>query len=357
MPKIAIIGLGLIGTSLGLAMKQRSPKGLTIVGTDRDNGHAEQARKMGAIDQVESRPTAAVAEAELVIVATPIIAIRQVLQEIAPALRQGAVVTDTASVKGEIMKAAKETLPEHVNFVGGHPMAGSERSGPGGASATLFVDEKGRGRTYCVVPSVGAHEDAIDMVRGMAELVGARAVHIDAEEHDALIAAVSHMPIILSLGLFTLARSSPAWGDLSKLAGPAFGDLTRLAMGSPEMALDIFSTNRDNVIHWLDRMVTEMTRYREMLSGEERSLHEALLKAQIDRQSFEERTEETEREALTPKTSSAEQFLSLLVGARLMERGKEAEAMMKTDPNERRLRNREEERLERDEHENSNGAG
>lgn len=357
MPTIAIIGLGLIGTSLGLALKQRSPE-LTIVGMDRERGHAEQARKMGAVDRVEASATAAVAEAELVIIATPIIAVRPTLQEIAPALRHGAVVTDTASVKSEIMKAAREVLPPHVNFVGGHPMAGSERSGPEGASATLFVDEKGRGRTYCVVPSLDAHQDAIDTVRGIVQLVGARAVDIDAEEHDALIAAVSHMPIVLSLGLFTLARNSPAWGDLSKLAGPAFKDLTRLAMGSPEMALDIFSSNRDNVIHWLDRLVAEMGRYREMLSGEERPLHEAMLKAQLDRQTFEERPEEDEQrgEPQTPTTNVGEQFMALLVGARLMERGREVEALLKDDPKEQRLRERERERADRDGEENSNGG-
>lgn len=358
MAKIAIIGMGLIGTSLGLAIKQNLRSDLTVVGADRERENATKAQRMGAIDRAEGSAADAVKDAELVVVAAPIIAVRRVFEEIAPHLRPGATVTDTASVKGEIMKAARETLPAEVNFVGGHPMAGSDKSGPDAASADLFIDARGRPRTYCVVPSLDAHEQAISTVRGLAMLVGARPVHIDAEEHDALIAAVSHMPIVLSLGLFTMARSSPAWEDLSSLAGPAFTDLTRLAGGNPEMALDIISTNRENVLHWLDRLTAELARYRELLNGdEERPLHEVLLKAQIDREAFENQVPERREPAAPAQGGAGEQFLNILVGPRLMQRSRELADSIKTDPNEQRLRERELERAEDDGSGSTNGTG
>ncbi len=338
MARIAIIGLGLIGASVGLALKKNARVDIEIVGCDRDGSHANRAKKLGAVDRTEWSAAAAAEGADLVLVAAPIIAVRSVFAEIAPALRPGAIVTDTASVKGAIQEAAAELLPANVHFVGGHPMAGSDRSGPDAASASLFVDADGKGRPYCIVPSPGASEDAVRTVLGLVEMLGAEPVFIDAKEHDALVAGVSHMPILLSTALFMMARNSPGWNDMAPLAGPAFHDLTRLAKGSPEMALDIFFANRENVLHWIERLEAELARFRAILAGEERPLHEELLRAQIEREVFENR-DAPRGEPMMPRAS--DQFMTLLVGDRVMQRTRDIMELGQTDPKERRLRERE----------------
>jgi prephenate dehydrogenase len=268
-----------------------------------------------------------------------------VFEDIAPVLRPGAIVTDTASVKAPIMAAASITLPENVHFIGGHPMAGSDRSGPDAASAELFVDEKGAGRAYCLVASPTAAEQAVSTMVGVVEMVGGKPVFIDAHEHDALVAGISHMPIMLSVALFMMARNSKAWGDLSPLAGPAFRDLTRLTKGSPEMALDIFGSNRENVVHWLDRFSEELTRLRGLLSGDERALHEELLRAQMEREVFDERTGRPESELPEIRPLAAtDQLISLMVGERMVRRSQEMTELTRRDPVEQRLTTRQRER-------------
>ncbi len=339
MPRIAIIGLGLIGASLGLALRKNLDASVTIVGSDWEPQHASRAKKLGAVDRTEWTAAAAAEGADIVIVATPIIAVRQVFENIAPVLSRGAIVTDTASVKGVVIEAADELLPAHVHFVGGHPMAGSDRSGPDSASETLFIDENGAGRPYCVVPSTKASEEAIRNIIGLAERIGARPIFIDAKEHDALVAGVSHMPLLLSVALFTMARNSPSWDDMAPLAGPAFREFTRLAKGSPELALDIFSSNREHLLHWLGRFEDEIGRYRALLEGEERQLHQALLRAQIERERFDQ--VEPKRPEPSSGTGIGDQFMSMMVGERLMQRARDISNLTKVNREEQKLDERE----------------
>ena len=279
--RITIIGLGLIGGSLGLAMKAAGLPGSEIVGHDRARNAANKARKMGAIDRAEHNLPRAVERAGMVIIATPVLAVREVMQQIAPDLPDGCVVTDTGSTKERILEWAAELLPPSVSFVGGHPMAGKDTPGIDSAEAGLF-----RGRAYCLCPAVNAHEDAVRAVAGMVTLVGAEPLYMEPKEHDQYAAAVSHLPLLLSAALFSLLRASPAWNDLAPMASSGFRDVTRLASGDPRMSHDIFLTNRDAAVHWLDRMVEELQRYRGLLQGDTEELLEAFAKAQIDRDSF-----------------------------------------------------------------------
>ena len=279
--RITIIGLGLIGGSLGLAMKAAALSGTEIVGHDRARGAANKARKMGAIDRAEHNLPRAVERAGMVIIATPVLAVREVMQQIAPDLPDGCVVTDTGSTKERIVEWAAELLPPSVSFVGGHPMAGKDTPGIDSAEAGLF-----RGRAYCLCPAVNAHEDAVRAVAGMVTLVGAEPLYMEPKEHDQYAAAVSHLPLLLSAALFSLLRASPAWNDLAPMASSGFRDVTRLASGDPRMSHDIFLTNRDAAVHWLDRMVEELQRYRGLLQGDTEELLETFARAQIDRDSF-----------------------------------------------------------------------
>ncbi len=282
MAKIAIIGLGLIGGSLGLALKRSRLRDAEIVGFSRSIETREKARKAGAIDRAASDAQDAAKDAAIVIIATPILTIPQTMKDIASVLPANCVLTDVASTKGQVMRWAAELLPARVSFVGGHPMAGKELSGIDAADSALF-----EGRPYCVVPSPQADEAAVNVVVGIAELVGATPLFMDAEEHDSYVAAISHLPLVVSTALFSLVRESAAWPEMSRLASSGFRDVTRLASGSPEMSEDICRTNRENVVHWLDRMIAEIRKYRDLMEGDdEEALLRAFAKAKRERDEF-----------------------------------------------------------------------
>jgi prephenate dehydrogenase len=282
MERIAIIGLGLIGGSLGLAIKRAGLKDVQVAGTARTRDTIQKAKKLGAID-IDARSAAdAVRGARLVIVASPIMTTRHIFEEIAPELMPGAVVTDVGSTKGNVARWAKELLPGHADFVGGHPMAGKEHAGIAAADADLF-----KGRAWVIAPSVTAAESSVQTVVGLAQLAGATPLFMDADEHDSYVAAISHLPLLLSSALFSVAFGSAAWPELAQLASSGFRDTTRLASGSPEMAHDIMLTNSANVLHWLDRFIEELQRFRAVVAeGESKRVIETFAKAQIERDTF-----------------------------------------------------------------------
>ncbi len=335
MGKLAIIGLGLIGGSLGLALQKSKSVNADIVGWDRDYDTAQRALKAGAVQKISAGPEDAVRGASLVIIATPILSIRKVFDEIAPHLQSGAVVTDTASTKGDILRWANELLPADVHFVGGHPMAGKEKSGPQAAEATLF-----EGRPYCIIPGVNAADGAVHSIVGLTEAIGAKTFFLDAEEHDAYAAAISHLPLLTSIALFRLAKSSSAWPELGSMAGPAFYDLTRLASGQPEMTQDIFITNRDNVLHWLERYSVELQKMADMIRSDDRErMFRDLAEVQFERDNFV--LNPPKRDDQGPKVempSASESFLSIMGGALWNQRSKEI-----TESLEERQRAREQE--------------
>jgi prephenate dehydrogenase len=280
--RITIIGTGLIGGSIGMALKAHGLPGVEIVGHDRSRGTTTQAEKIGAIDRAEHNLHRAVEGAGLVIIATPVLAVREVFEQIAPDLGEGAVVTDTASTKVYVMRWAKELLPEYVSFIGGHPMAGKETEGIEHADATLF-----QGKAYCICPTVDAPESAVKSVLGLIQIIGAEPVFIDPEEHDVYAGAVSHLPLMVSTAMFQLLRSSPSWDDMSVMASSGFRDMTRLASGDPRMSHDIWVTNRDSVIHWLERMSAELQKLRSLLEdAQDEELLEIFAGARLDRDVF-----------------------------------------------------------------------
>ena len=326
MSRIAIIGLGLIGGSIGLALKRAQIDGLEIVGHDVEWGTVGRARKLGAIDAEARDVASAVDGAAVVVIATPILQARKALEEIAPAVGDGAVVTDTASTKCQVLRWAEEILPREVAFVGGHPIAGKEQSGIDAADATLF-----EGQPWALIPSVHASERAIKTIENLVALVGARPVVIDPEEHDSYLAAVSHLPMLLSTALFRLASKGDSWPELAVLAGPAFRDITRLASGDPNLSHDICLTNRENLLHWLDRYRAELRELRDLIAGSEtdEELYELFVRAQADRDTFvREPPSRAGPERETDIPSVGERMMGLLVGEYVVRRTKELEELM-----------------------------
>jgi prephenate dehydrogenase len=324
MARIAIIGLGLIGGSLGLALKRANIANLEVAGYDEKG--TSRARKLAAIDREERSAARAVEGAALTVIAVPISQLRSVLEDIAPVLAEGAVVTDTASTKREVISWADELLPETVSFVGGHPIAGKETPGIDAAEAALF-----EGRPWAVIPSVRASEAAIQAVENLAKLVGARPVIVDAAEHDSYLAAVSHLPLLASTALFSLASSSSAWPELASLSGPGFRDTTRLASTSPELSHDIALTNRENVLHWLDRYMEELRRFRRLIEdgAQQEELFKAFATVQTTRDSFLRGLPTREESSSAAEVLSAgERISAFLMGEFAVRRTKEIQQML-----------------------------
>lgn len=323
MERVTIIGTGLIGSSIGLGLKASKLSDVEIVGFDESSSALSTARKLGAVNIAEHDLVRAVDGARMVIISTPALAARGVLQDIGPRLAEGTVVTDTLSTKAEIMRWAREYLPESVSYVGGHPMAGKATSaGAAEADAQLF-----QGKAYCLVPAPSAREQAVKSILGLIGILGAEPVFIDAEEHDQYVAAVSHLPMIVSFALFSLARNSAAWQDMRLLAGNGFQGATRLASGDPQMTHDICVTNGEAVVHWLDRLIDELRKYRGMVADDPAELFKAFAGIQLQRDAFLEGTDRPQRDRID-MPSASEQMSGMLFGGFLTGRYKEYEKRM-----------------------------
>jgi prephenate dehydrogenase len=299
--QVTIVGLGLIGGSIGLALKRWSRENhdaLRVVGFDEDVQRQNIAKRMGVIDAAEWALGKAVANADIVVVATPVQAMHDVFADIAEDLQPGAIVTDTGSTKVDVMRWAAETLPSTVSFIGGHPMAGKSESLEA-ADADLF-----KGATWAICPSVSASEEAIKNVLGIVSATGAESFFVDPVEHDAYVAGVSHLPFVAAISLISAVTGDTSWRDMRTLAASGLKDTTRLALGSPEMHRDIALTNRDAIVRWLDRYIAELQDTRDALAAGGGDLSQTLLdrfsRAQDARARLEipvNRTDETTTEA------------------------------------------------------------
>jgi prephenate dehydrogenase len=277
MQKVTIIGLGLIGSSIGMGLRRWATKDgqrsavLEITGFDLDLDHQNYARKIKAVDKTEWDLTKAARDADMVVIAVPATAAREVFESIAPVLKPGAVVTDTVSTKVDVLRWASEILPSHVNFVGGHPMAGKSQSIEG-AEADLF-----KGATWCVVPSVEANENAVQTVLGMVNALGAEPLFIDAHEHDGHVGGISHLPFLLSVALVRSVSRDAGWRDMKYLTAGGFRDTSRLAAGSPEMHHDIIVTNREAIVRWLDTAIDDLQHTRSLIAANTDEADETLM--------------------------------------------------------------------------------
>ncbi len=263
MQHVAIIGLGLIGGSMGLGLRRWSAANggaLRVAGFDSDMSRQQQAQRLGAVDDAQWSMRRAVEQADLVVISTPVGAIQQVFADIAPMLKPGTIVTDTGSTKADVLRWADASLPTHVSFVGGHPMAGKSESLEA-AEADLFT-----GATWCVCPSVRASEEAVTTVLGMIAALGAESFFVDPTEHDAYVAGVSHLPFVLSAALMMTVARDPSWRDMRTLSASGFRDTTRLALGSPEMHRDILLTNREAIVRWTRQLTTTLTELQDALN-------------------------------------------------------------------------------------------
>ncbi|HEY1390660.1 MAG TPA: chorismate mutase [Ktedonobacterales bacterium] len=271
--RVAILGLGLMGASLGMALRERGVA-RQVVGFDADPGVSERARARGAIDIACASVAEAVAGSDLVVLAAPLLAMRDLLAEIAPLLAETTVVTDLGSVKAPVVSWAESLLREPGQFVGGHPMAGSEQSGIEAANRSLFD-----GCVWCLTPTDRTGATALNRVMRVIEAVGAHPRAMPAEQHDQAVALASHLPLVAASALTLTTARSPDATEALALAAGGFRDTTRVASGSPRMARDICLTNTTPLIAALDTYIATLQSFRGQLAERSPTLEETFAMA------------------------------------------------------------------------------
>lgn len=240
--RVAIVGLGLIGGSLALAARAAGRFG-HVVGVGRSRANLDEGLARGAIDEASDDPARAVAGADLVVLGVPVATMAPIVRALLPALGRDAIVTDVGSVKGPLVAELDELCAGRARFVGGHPIAGTERSGMSAAFGELF-----RGRCCILTPTACTDPAAVAEVRALWEAVGMRVVEMDAARHDRVLAMVSHLPHVVAYALAGEIEACEARGEeLVPFSAGGLKDFTRVAASDPALWRDIFTMNRDEV--------------------------------------------------------------------------------------------------------------
>lgn len=278
--RVAILGLGAVGGSIGLALRHAGAA-RQVIGYDSGKGLAERARKLGAIDNAVSQATEAVRDSELIVLATPIGAMRSLLQHIASIASQGAVVTDVASVKTQVISWAEEFLPSSVSFVGGHPITSNEADGIDAANAALFQQH-----LYCLIPTRHTPHAALEKVSALVEVLGATARFLEPAEHDAMVAAVQQLPYLTSAILMQTTGGSPSWHDARLLAGDSLRSATSLPAGNPIIYRDDCLSNSEAIIRWLDDYTKNLRDLRNRLAAHDGSIDDIFNQARKIREEW-----------------------------------------------------------------------
>jgi prephenate dehydrogenase len=261
---MAVIGVGLIGGSLARAARER---GLVsrIVGLGRGRENLRKALDLGVIDGMETDWAKGMRGADLVVLATPVEGIVQLLSKIGELCGNDTIVTDVGSVKGAIVREAEKTLPRASRFVGGHPIAGTENSGVEASFSSLFTNRK-----TILTPTDRTDPEALGRVRRLWEEVGSKVVVMDTENHDRVMGFVSHLPHIVAYTLVhTIYSEDQREGDLASFSAGGFLDFTRIASSHPEMWRDICVMNREALLEAVDAFAITLDKFRAMISAED----------------------------------------------------------------------------------------
>ncbi len=258
LQNLTIVGVGLIGGSLGLAAKKR---GLArrVRGVGRDLGRLEMARNLGAIDECHVQIADAVRDADMIIFCTPVSRIAEQMKEAATAAQAGTLFTDAGSTKRDLVQSAEADLPAHVRFVGGHPLAGSEKKGAEFGDADLFVD-----RWTVLTPTEKTPVTAIEDARTFWQALGSRVRLMSPEDHDRALALTSHLPHLVAAALAGILPE-----NVRDLTATGFRDTTRIAGGDPEIWTPIFQHNRAAVLTALVQLVDRLDKFRQALASNE----------------------------------------------------------------------------------------
>jgi prephenate dehydrogenase len=275
-PTIAIVGVGLIGGSLAAAIKRRN-LARTVIGVGRDSTRLAQARTCGLIDEGTIDPAIAAGVADLLVFCTPVDRIVSGIRAAATACRPGTLITDAGSVKGVICRELATGLPAGVEFVGSHPLAGSEKQGFDHADAELFAN-----RVCVLTPTEATPRPAVDRIRRFWEGLGSSVLEISPEAHDRALAETSHLPHLVAAALAAVLAPENA-----RLAASGFRDTTRIAGGDPELWAAILLANADPVLAGLQKYEESLTAFRRAVAERDsQRLKELLAQARARREAL-----------------------------------------------------------------------
>ncbi len=267
--RVAILGLGLIGGSLGLAFRQSETNNVEVIGYARRVATGELALKMGAVDAMAATPQEAVADADFVFICTPVLQMLSMAETVLPAMKPGTVLTDVGSTKGWFMQKISRMLPPEIHYIGGHPMAGRERSGMEAAQADLFQD-----KWFIFTPFPDTPPELMDQLRQLVSLTGAKTAELDERTHDQITAVISHVPHVVAAGLVQLLRQENDPAQTACFIGGGFRDTTRIASSDADMWADICMTNAANIALGLDELAGILTQTAQQIrNGDREALH------------------------------------------------------------------------------------
>lgn len=268
IPKLAVVGVGLIGGSLSLALKATGSVG-KVVGIGRGQANLDKAMELRVVDSVTQDLVAGVSDADVVFLATPVLALGPVARQLMPHLKPGAILTDGGSVKQAVIDEIEPVLREDVHFVPGHPIAGTEYSGAEAAFASLY-----QGRRCILTPTPRTAPAALATVRAMWEAVGCDVVAMDVDKHDRVLAAISHLPHMVAYALVNAVGAYDRYQEnILEYSAGGFRDFTRIASSDPTMWRDIALTNRAALIEMMGQFETF---FRELKDDVERGEGERL---------------------------------------------------------------------------------
>jgi prephenate dehydrogenase len=279
--KVAVVGIGLLGGSIALAMK-KNHLAREVVGVSRRQAALHFALKNKIVDHGTSDILKAVENADLVILATPIQTILSLLTTLGSRLKRGCIVTDIGSTKASIVSAAQKHLPSHIFFVGGHPLAGSEKKGVEFSDANLFQ------QSFCLLtPTEKTNKDALEKVSEVWTRMGCLIKSVSPDEHDSILAFTSHVPHLLAYGLVDAIPP-----DYLVFGATGLKDTTRIASSNPQLWSDVCMQNSKNILKSLDEMIRVLSTYRKaIIVRDEGSLTEAFKRAKEKRDSLEKKYE------------------------------------------------------------------
>jgi cyclohexadieny/prephenate dehydrogenase len=281
--RVAFIGIGLIGSSLARVIRRDKLAG-EIVACARREETRSKTLELGLADRVTADAADAVKGADLVVLATPLSAYAEIAAEIAPALMPGAIVTDVGSVKQRVIRDVQPALPTGVHFIPGHPVAGTEHSGPESGFAELFRDR------WCILtPLPGTDADALARLTALWEQAGMRVVTMDAEHHDKVLAMTSHLPHAIAYTIVGTATDleDSLKSEVVKFSAGGFRDFTRIAGSDPVMWRDIFLHNREAVLEMLQRFSEDLTALQRAIRwGEAEKLEDLFTRTRAIRRSI-----------------------------------------------------------------------
>ena len=261
--KIAIVGLGLIGGSLALALKE-SKQVETVVGIDTDDDSIKYAFDNKIIDEGASDINKVISDSEIIVLSTYVGSIADTAKSVLELATDGSIITDTGSVKSSIVQEIESSLPENLHFVAGHPIAGTENSGVKSADSNLF-----KGKRAILTPTDKTDIDSKNKVKTMWEAVGAEVFEMDPSTHDHIFGRLSHMPPVVAYSLINSVLNAEDSDELLEFAGGGLKDYTRVSASSPEMWSQIFSANKDQLMDAIAIFKNSLRRIEQAIENED----------------------------------------------------------------------------------------